>query len=103
MGGLPSLDRADSRERIFLRAVYFVTTTDKLNEAFLLKMESERLHRDDFEVIALMEEPEMRLISRKKFQRAQNRALAMPIFREDEDGAMNYIRRRLGLPEKAAA
>jgi hypothetical protein len=43
------------------------------------------------------------LINRKKFQRAQNRSLAMPIFREDEDGAMNYIRRRLELPEKAAA
>jgi Domain of unknown function DUF1828 len=84
-------------------AVYFVTATDKLNEALLLKMESERLHRDDFEVIALVEEPEMRLINRKKFQRAQNRALAMPIFREDEDGAMNYIRRRLGIPGKAAA
>jgi hypothetical protein len=84
-------------------AVYLVNNNDKLNEALLLKMESKRLDRGDFEVIALVEDLDMRLISRKRFRRAQNRDLAMPIFREDEEAAMNFIRRRLGLPEKQVA
>jgi hypothetical protein len=83
-------------------AVYLVGTNDKLNEALLLKMEAQNLRRDDFEVIALVEEPEMRQISRKRFQRAQNRDLVMPIFREDEDAAMNLIRSRLALPKRVA-
>jgi hypothetical protein len=89
-----------SRARV--GAVFLVNTNDKLNEALLLKMEAKALRRDDFEVIALVEEPEMRNLSRRKFQRAQNRDLVMPIFREDEDAAMNLIRRRLALPEQAA-
>ena len=84
-------------------AVYFVNSNDKLNEALLLQMEARQLDRMDFEVIALVEDPEMRTIKRKNFQRAQNRELAMPIFREDEQGAMNYIRRRLGYPTNVAA
>lgn len=79
-------------------AVYLVNTNDKLNEALLLQMEAQRIGRDDFGVVALLEEPEMRTISRKKFQRAQNRSLTMPIFRGDEDAAMNVIARSLGLP-----
>lgn len=79
-------------------AVYLVNTNDKLNEALLLQMEAQRIGRVDFGVIALLEEPEMRTISRKKFPRAQNRSLTMPIFRGDEDAAMNVIARRLGLP-----
>ena len=79
-------------------AIYFVSRDDKLNEALLLQMEAQRLSRtSEFEVVALIEEPEMKLISHRKFQRAQNRSLAMPIFRGDEDAAMNMIGRRLGL------
>jgi hypothetical protein len=54
-------------------------------------------HRDDFAVIALNEEPDMKVVSHKKFQRAQNRSLTMPIFKGDEDAAMNMIGRRLNL------
>ena len=78
-------------------ALYFVNTNDKLNEALLLQTEAQLHNRNDFGVIALIEEPDMRLLSRKKFQRAQNRSLAMPIFRGDEAAAMGMIRRRLGL------
>lgn len=84
-------------------AIYFVNSNDKLNEALMLQMEARQLNRSDFEVIALVEDADLRNIKRKIFQRAQNRELAMPIFREDELGAMNSIRRRLGYPQTAAA
>jgi Domain of unknown function DUF1828 len=77
--------------------VYFVNTNDKLNEALLLQMDAELLKRTDFEVVALVEDPEMKMISRRKFQRAQNRSLSMPIFRGDEDAAMTMIGRKLRL------
>lgn len=84
-------------------AIYFVNSNDKLNEALMLQMEARQLHREnDFEVIALIEDADLRNIKRKFFQRAQNRELAMPIFREDELGAMNSIRRRLGYPQSVA-
>lgn len=82
-----------------LGAVYFVNSNDKINEALLLQMEAESLGRSDFSVIALVEEPEMRHLNKKKFQRAQNRSLTMPIFRGDEGAAMKMIARELGLPQ----
>lgn len=78
-------------------ALYFVTNSEKLTEALCLKLESLNLGRDDFTVIALIEEPTMNQISRKKFQRAQNRSLPMPIFRGDEDAAMRLIAREMKL------
>jgi hypothetical protein len=77
--------------------IYLVNANDKLNEALLLQMEAQHLNRRDFEVIALLEEPVMKVISPRKFQRAQNRSLAMPIFRGDEDAAMTMIARKLRL------
>jgi hypothetical protein len=76
-------------------AIYFVNTNDKLNEALLLQTDALRLQRTDFEVVALLEEPDLKMISRRRFQRAQNRSLAMPIFRGDEDAAMTMIGRKL--------
>lgn len=78
-------------------ALYFVTSNEKLSEALLLQMEAERLNRDDFRIIALIEDSEMRMLSKKKFQRAQNRSLSMPIFRGDEDAAVGRIGRDLAL------
>lgn len=95
--------RSEFKGRARTGALYFVNSNDKLNEALLLQMEQRQLDQHDFEVIALVEDPEMRTIKRKNFQRAQNRELAMPIFREDEQGAMNYIRRRLRYPQEVAA
>ena len=51
----------------------------------------------DFKVIALVEEPEMKNISGKKFQRAQNRSVIMPIFRGDEEASVLRIGRTLRL------
>ena len=83
-------------------AIYFVNTNEKLSEALLLQQEAKLKGRKDFSVIALIEEPEMRLISRRKFQRAQNRDLAMPIFRGDEEEALGQIQRKLELNGRAA-
>lgn len=58
--------------------------------------------RMDFSVIALIEEPDMRLISRRKFQRAQNRDISMPIFRGDEEAALDAIERKLAIRHGAA-
>ncbi|HMQ95199.1 MAG TPA: DUF1828 domain-containing protein [Amaricoccus sp.] len=76
-------------------ALYFVNSNEKLSEALLLQMESNRLKRDDLRIIALIEDSEMRTLSKKKFQRAQNRSLSMPIFRGDEDAAVERIGRDL--------
>lgn len=79
-------------------AIYFVNSNDKLNEALLLLMEGERSRRSDFAVFALIEDANMTPLNRRKFQRAQNRSLKMPIFRGDEDAAMQFIGRELRLP-----
>lgn len=78
-------------------ALYFVNSNEKLSEALLLQMEADRLQRDDLKVIALIEDSEMRPLSKKKFQRAQNRSLSMPIFRGDEDAAVGRIGRDLAI------
>jgi len=78
-------------------ALYFVTSSEKLNEALLLKLEAMNLRRDDFAIIALIEEPGLQSIARKKFQRAQNRSLAMPIFRGDEAATVHFIAREMRL------
>ena len=76
--------------------IYFVNNDAKLNEALLLKMELQQSSaNDNFRVIALIEEPTLKQISRRKFQRAQNRSLVMPIFRGDEEAAMRMIGREL--------
>lgn len=76
-------------------AVYFVNTNDKLNEALLHQLELQTQGFNDVAVIALLETAEMRHISPRKFQRAQNRSLPMPIFRGDEDRAMIFIMEQL--------
>jgi hypothetical protein len=83
-------------------AIYFVSTNEKLAEALLLQQEAKLKARTDFSVVALVEEPNMPLISRRKFQRAQNRDLAMPIFRGDEEAALDQIERKLGIKRSAA-
>lgn len=78
-----------------IAAVYLVSNNERLNEALLLKMEQERIGRHDFEVIALVEDLEGTNLSKRKFQRAQNRDLAMPIFRSDERAAVAFIANRV--------
>lgn len=84
-------------------AVYLVNSNDKLNEALLCHVEAERLLRDDVQIIALLEDSEMRSISKKRFQRAQNRSLLMPIFRGDEFAALQMVGSRAGFSREAIA
>ncbi len=91
------IDTASSK----VGALYFVTSNERLSEALLLQMEAERLKRTDLKIIALIEDSQMRTISKNKFQRAQNRSLSMPIFRGDEDAAVSRIGRDLSLPAAA--
>lgn len=83
-------------------AIYFVSTSEKLDEALLLQLDARLKNRTDFSVVALIEDPDMRFISRRKFQRAQNRDLAMPIFRGDEEAALDQIERKLEIKRSAA-
>lgn len=78
-------------------AIYLASTNDKLNEALLFRMELDAKRVEETKVFALIEEPDMRTISRRIFQRAQNRGLAMPIFRGDEAAAISRIGREIGL------
>jgi hypothetical protein len=82
-------------------ALYFVTSNEKLSEALLLQMEAEKLKRDDIKIVALIEDSQMSPLNKKKFQRAQNRSLSMPIFRGDEDAAVRRIGRDLALDPAA--
>ena len=81
-------------------AIYLVNSNDKLNEALLAFQDAQIQERQDFSVVAMIEEPDMKVISRKRFQRAQNRSLPMPIFRGDEEAAMSRIARELRLPTR---
>jgi len=83
-------------------ALYLVNNNEKLGEALLLQQEARMKQRMDFAVIALIEERDLRPISRRKFQRAQNRDLAMPIFRGDEEAALDAIERKLGIERHVA-
>ena len=78
-------------------ALYFVTSNEKLNEALLLFLEAQNKGRGDFQIIAMLEDADMRAVSRRHFQRAQNRSLSMPIFRGDEEEAVNRIGRDLAI------
>lgn len=78
-------------------AIYCVNTNEKMSEALLAHLEVERLGLEGVKIVALLEDAEMRQLSRKKFQRAQNRDLLMPIFRGDEDASVSYIGRSLRL------
>lgn len=81
----------------FPAAIYFVNSNDKLNEALLAWQEVQIQNRADFKIIGVIEDADMRGISRKKFQRAQNRRLPMPIFRGDEDSAVSMVAKEMGI------
>lgn len=83
-------------------ALYFVSSNEKLSEALLLQMDSIINRRDaDLKVVAVIEDSDFRRLSKSKFQRAQNRSLAMPIFRGDEVAAIGRIGREVKLTANA--
>ena len=83
-------------------AVFVVTRNERLTEALLLQAEA-RARRRDLAVVALLEDAERRLVSAKNFQRALNRLSAMPIFRGDEQAAVETIARAAGIELGEAA
>ncbi len=78
-------------------AVYMITSNDKLNEALLLLLDAKDKLRKDFKIIAIMEDVDMKAIKRGNFQRAQNRFLSMPIYRGDEQAAIERVGIELGI------
>lgn len=82
-------------ELLLPAAVYLATSNDRLNEALLLHQEAEIKKRSDFVVLAMIENLDLKDISRKKFQRAQNRGLPITIFRGDEHQAVSRIEKAM--------
>ena len=76
-------------------AVFFATNSSKLDEAVMLKQEAKLSGNSDFSIVAMIENAEMPNLSKRKFQRAQNRSIVMPIFRGDEDSALGLIAEKL--------
>jgi hypothetical protein len=83
-------------------AVYLVNSNDRLNEALLAWQDRQMNRRDDYTVIGVIEDADMRGLSRKKFQRAQNRQLPMPIFRGEEESAISFVMKNIGVPLRAS-
>lgn len=81
-------------------AIYLVNSSDKLNEALLAWIELEK-RRSDIALVAVMEDSDFRGVSRKRFQRAQNRRLPMPFFRGDEEATLEFIRQAMEQPVAA--
>ncbi|MYL97059.1 DUF1828 domain-containing protein [Novosphingobium sp. FGD1] len=71
-------------------AVYLINSSDKLNEALLAWQELEHVDAN-VAMVAVIEDSQFHNISRKRFQRAQNRRLPMPIFRGDEAQTISFI------------
>jgi len=80
-------------------AVFLANGVVPFQEAELLRSEVEKEgQQDKVVVVALIEDPDkIAAISLRRFQRAQNRGLIMPIFRGDEPAALNNIARHVGI------
>ena len=78
-------------------AVFLASNVVPFQEAELLRGEVEKENRQgSIAVVALLEDADkIQQISTRRFQRAQNRGLAMPIFRGDEAAALSAIERQL--------
>jgi len=72
-----------------LTAVYLANSDDKLIEALLLKMETKEKKRNDISVVAVVED--LKKVNTRKFQRNQNRGIIMPLYRNDEEAAVEQV------------
>jgi len=93
----PSVDMKDYPADVVIRAnglktaaVYLINNDAKLNEALLAWIDRGFENRD-VAMIGLLEDSGLHSISRKRFGRAQNKRLPMPIFRDDKDAALQFI------------
>jgi hypothetical protein len=80
-------------------ALYFVTNSDKLNEALLLRLEAAKLG-ERLDVVALLER--MNSVNERRLQRALNRGVTVGVFREDQIAAIDVVRERLNIPAPRA-
>ena len=94
----PSNDLAEFPADVVLRApgkktgaVYLVNSNDKLNEALLAWYEA-KSRAPDIAMVALLEDKDLKGISKIRFQRSQNRRLPMAIFRGDEAAAVDFVK-----------
>lgn len=77
-------------------ALYFVSTNEKLGEALLLQMDTIiNKCESSLKVIAIIEDCSLNRLSKGKFQRAQNRSLAMPIYGGDKHSAIDRVGREM--------
>lgn len=78
-------------------AVFFVSSATQFLEAEILHSEIKRANLSDrFGSIALIEDiDKINQVGLKRYQRAVNRGLPTPIYRGDEDQAMNLVQERL--------
>jgi len=85
-------------------AIFLASGVVPFQEAELLRAEVEKEGRqNDITVIALIEDTDkIGAISARRFQRAQNRGLIMPIFRGDEPAALTSIARHAGMAVAAS-
>jgi hypothetical protein len=93
----PTVDMKDYPADVVIRAdglktaaVYLINNDAKLNEALLAWIDRGS-ENSDVAMIGLLEDSGLHSISRKRFGRAQNKRLPMPIFRDDKDAALQFI------------
>jgi len=94
----PSNDLSEFPADVVLRApgqktgaVYLVNSNDKLNEALLAWYEATS-RKSDVAMVAVLEDKDLKGISKGRFQRAQNRRLPMPVFRGDEAATIDFVK-----------
>lgn len=76
-------------------AVFCINNNEKLVEAELCYSRLDSESETKVHVFGMVEDNELANLSKRKFQRAQNAGLIMPIFRGDEVEAVNRIRKEL--------
>lgn len=85
-------------------AIFLANNVVPFQEAELLRAEVEKEgQQNEIVVVALIEDTDkITAISGRRFQRAQNRGLIMPIFRGDEPAALTAIARHVGVAVAAS-
>jgi Domain of unknown function DUF1828 len=81
-------------------AVYLVNSNDGLNESLALWQEAQRLGESNFNVMTIIEDGRLGVLSEPKKQRMQNRIDAVAIYKGDEMAAIERVGRIAGLPQR---
>jgi len=70
-------------------AIYYATSSSKVDEAVILRLDS-NIHHDDLKVVLLQENTKSN-ISERSLSRAHNNLDAMPVFRGDQQASLDRI------------